>query len=217
MLQIKTFVFNGMRSNTHLLWQENGDCVIIDAGCNNQIERDEMIHFISLNHLNPLALILTHAHFDHTMGAAWLCNRYTIDAYLHTDDLEELTKVQAGAGVYGIQIEDAGLYRPLHLYDLETRCFGSIRISVLHTPGHTAGSACFYEPTEQILFSGDTLIKGSLGFSNAGYSELLNHLKEKILPLPAQTRIFPGHGAATTIEEEGKWNPFFRIMKREQK
>lgn len=214
MLQITSFVFNGMRSNTHLLWQKGGDCVIIDAGCNNDVERDEVTHFISLNHLHPLALLLTHGHFDHTMGAEWLCSQYGIDAYLHTNDFGELESSSAVAGLYGVDLSGSVALHPRPLLDADKKRFGSIQLSVLHTPGHTPGSVCFYESSEHLLFSGDTLIKGSLGFSNAGYAELLECLKEKVLSLPPDTRIFSGHGASTSIEEEDCLNPFFKIMRR---
>lgn len=214
MMQITSFVFNGMRSNTHLLWQKGGDCVIIDAGCNNEVERDEVTHFISLNHLTPKALLLTHGHFDHIMGAQWLCKLYGIEALLHSDDFCELKESSVVAGIYGVLYSASDGFHPHPISDEERLQFGSIRLSVLHTPGHTRGSVCYYEPSAHILFSGDTIIKGSLGFSNAGYSDLLEYLRERVLTLPADTRIFPGHGPSTTIEEEDSRNPFFKIMRR---
>ena len=215
MVQVKGFVFNGMKVNSYVLWNEAGDCVLIDIGCNSSAERESFLGFMRGNGLIPGALLLTHGHFDHIMGAQFVCDTYPVESWIHSEDRQNVADSVSLSGIYGLSMEDPQFVPGRLLRDGDEIIQGSLRLRVLHTPGHTPGSVCFYEPRERILFSGDTLIRGSLGFSNDGYRNLLLCLKEKILPLPRDMRIFCGHGDPTTLEEEMQCNPFFRLLTKE--
>lgn len=209
---VDTFVFNQMNVNTHVLWNSKGDCVLIDPGCITENEQKILTDFIATKKLNPLAIVLTHGHFDHVAGISFLCNKYGCICWIHPDDEKELSQANEVAQIYGAKVNSA--FRPDHSYveGLELK-LGNLHLKVLHLPGHTQGSVALFETQNNYLFAGDTLMKGSLGFSNSGYDELLIHLKRKIYPLPDKTIVFCGHGSSTTIEEEKKANFFFRMMK----
>jgi hydroxyacylglutathione hydrolase len=167
------------------------DCVIIDAG----IEPAPLIGYLQKNQLNPVAVILTHGHIDHTAGLdSLLTNWPHIKIYIHSLDEPMLAGPPTGGLEDGQIIELAG-----------------IMFVVLHTPGHTPGGICLYSSDEQTAFVGDTLFAGSVGrtdFPGGDTRQLLNSIKEKLLNLPGSTKVYPGHGPATTIANEKKHNPF---------
>ena len=182
------------------------DCVIIDAG----IEPAPLIGYLQKNQLNPVAVILTHGHIDHTAGLdSLLTNWPHIKIYIHSLDepmlvgknnLAELAGMPAGKIKADCLLEDGQIIE-----------LAGIMFVVLHTPGHTPGGICFYSSDEQTAFVGDTLFAGSVGrtdFPGGDTRQLLNSIKEKLLNLPGSTKVYPGHGPATTIANEKKHNPF---------
>lgn len=209
---VNTYVFNQMKVNTHVLWNSRGDCVLIDPGCITEEEQIILTDFIDTKKLKPLAILLTHGHFDHSAGVSFISDMYGCECWIHPDDEKELGQVDEVAQIYGMQVNHK-ISAELFFYEGTELSFGKIKLKVLHLPGHTWGSVAFFESQNNYLFVGDTLIKGSLGFSNSGYEELMIHLKRKIYPLPDETIVFCGHGLSTTIEEEKKANLFFRLMK----
>jgi glyoxylase-like metal-dependent hydrolase (beta-lactamase superfamily II) len=209
---VNTFVFNQMKVNTHVLWNSKGDCVLIDPGCITEDEQKMLTDFVETKELKPLAILLTHGHFDHAAGVSFLRDKYRCECWIHPDDEKELSQVYELAQIYGMKVNH-GFGSDHFFYEGTELSFGKIRMKVLHLPGHTRGSVALFESQNNYLFAGDTLMKGSLGFSNSGYKELMIHLKHKIYPLPDKTIVFCGHGASTTIEEEKKANLFFRMMK----
>jgi len=212
MLAVKSFVFNSMSQNTYIVWAQNRECVIVDAGCNSELEQEQLKEFIYGNNLKPLALLLTHGHFDHILGAAFICKEFNIEAWLHKEDAIELLTAQKSASIYNVNmIHPFTKSHNLFEENIELN-FGTIKVEVMHTPAHSEGSVCFYFPSEKLLFSGDTIIKGGLGFSNNGYASLIEILKQKIVRLPKETKIYCGHGEPTSLKEECESNPFFKIM-----
>jgi glyoxylase-like metal-dependent hydrolase (beta-lactamase superfamily II) len=211
---IKTFVMNRMKENTYVLWNQRGDCVLIDPGCETVTEQQQLADFFSLKKLRPMAVLLTHGHFDHAVGISFLYDHYCCESWIHPADQAELKQSGTMARLYGMKLRRNFRAR-YELEDLAELTFGEFHLKVLHVPGHTAGSVCFYETQSHCLFAGDTLMKGSLGFSNSGYRELLVLLKEKVFSLPGDTVVFCGHGPATILEEEKKNNLFFRKMQDE--
>ena len=209
---VNTFVFNQMKVNTYVLWNSRGDCVLIDPGCITEEEQKILTDFIDTKKLKPLAILLTHGHFDHAAGVSFLKDKYGCECWIHPDDLKELGQVDEVAQIYGLKVKHK-ISAEHFFYDESELSFGKIHLKVLHLPGHTWGSVAFFESQNNYLFAGDTLIKGSLGFSNSGYKELMVQLKRYIYPLPDKTIIFCGHGASSTIAEEKKANSFFRMMK----
>jgi hydroxyacylglutathione hydrolase len=182
------------------------DCVIIDAG----IEPAPLIGYLQKEQLNPVAVILTHGHIDHTAGLDNLLTNWPhIKIYIHSLDEPMLAGKQTIAELVGMP---AGKIKAdCLLEDGQIIELAGIMFVVLHTPGHTPGGICLYSSDEQTAFVGDTLFAGSVGrtdFPGGDTRQLLNSIKEKLLNLPGGTKVYPGHGPATTIANEKKHNPF---------
>ena len=159
--------------------------------------------------LKPAAILLTHGHFDHIKAAAEISDLYEILIYAHEKEEEvmddSLLNLSANFGEPFTAVADM-----LHT-DGQELFLAGMNIQVLHTPGHTQGSVCYYFPDEKVLFSGDTLFYGSIGrtdFPTGSMSELVHSAKEKLLILPEEVKVYPGHGEETTIRYEKKYNPF---------
>lgn len=162
--------------------------------------------FIKENNLTPIAMLLTHSHWDHIADAAAVKKAYDIPIYIHALDASNLEAPGEDKVPCWIPIEGVA---PTHLIDEQTKiAIGDLTFTVIHTPGHTPGGVCFYCPEAHILFSGDTLFKGTIGnlsFST-GRPQLMWPSLDKLSKLPPQTRVYPGHGPSTMIGQE-EWLP----------
>jgi len=209
-MQMKIFYFNELRVCTYLLWDNTQECVIVDCGCGNEHEFHRLQKFIADNSLKPVLLLNTHGHFDHAIGNAFVMKTYGIKSYIHAEDEKWLFQTAEIAKDFGYQVENppppAGF-----LEDGQIIRFGHSSLQVLHTPGHTKGSVCFYASEDNFILSGDLLFQGSIGRTDlpgGDYDEIMESLFTKIIPLPESTAVYPGHGRATTIHEEKLTNPF---------
>ena len=157
----------------------------------------------------PVAILLTHGHFDHVRAAAELEREYGVQTYVHEEDLSTLhDPVMNGCGMIGRrETYDAGVT----VKDGEVLSLAGFEITVLFTPGHTPGGCCYYFPSEKVLFSGDTLFRQSIGrtdFPKGSERQLVGAIREKILPLSEDTVVYPGHMGTTTVREERAYNPW---------
>ena len=210
-VKIDQLALGSYQTNCYILRADEvaSDCLIIDTG----LEADGLIEFLQDHKLNPVAAIFTHGHSDHIGGLAALHeNQPGIEVCIHKLDADSLTNTEknlsALAGVSfttepaDILLEEGGWVE-----------YAGIRLKILHTPGHTPGGICLYSEDENLIFTGDTLFAGSVGrtdFPYADHQQLLNSLREKILPLPDKVVAYPGHGPKTTIGNEKKFNPFLQ-------
>jgi len=185
------------------------DCLIVDAG----LGPGQLIGFLKEHKLNPVAVVLTHGHIDHIAAVSALRKHYPdIKVYIHKLDAEMLTEplhnLSALAGrLFRIKPAD------LLVEDKSIIEEADVRLRVLHTPGHTPGGICLYLKDEGIVFTNDTLFADSVGrtdFPGGGMDELIKNIREKLLTLPDETKVYPGHGPETTIAKERKHNPFLR-------
>lgn len=206
--KVKVFICNTVKVNAYVVNDELGNCIIIDPGCASGEEIDTITTYITEEGLTPLAILLTHGHFDHILGVPFLRQHYNIKCWLHPGDNEELVHALSFSRVYENAINKS-FEADCFMNDDEILLFGKLDIRVIHIPGHTAGSVCLYNESNHWLFTGDTLMKGSLCFTNNSYAGLLSLLKERIFPLPADTLFFFGHGPSSSMEEEKVGNPFF--------
>jgi len=167
---------------------------------------DAITSYIEHQHLKPTALLLTHSHWDHIADASRIKEKYKIPVYIHKDDAPNLESPGEDGLPCWIAIEGV---TPNHLIDQgSTIDVGDLHFEVLHTPGHTPGGVCFYCPGENLLLSGDTLFKGTIGNLSfaTGRPSLMWPSLDKLAKLPPQTHVYPGHGPSTTIGQE-KWLP----------
>lgn len=210
MIQIKKFTFNPVQENTFVVYDETGECAIIDAGCYFENERKELDQFISEKQLKPVRLINTHCHFDHIMGITHCRTKYHLQFEIHLDEAPLIEQAVEHGDLFGIPVE------PIDPTDLFFRegdriTFGSSFLEVIEAPGHSPGGVVFYNPEQKILIAGDVLFYGSIGRTDlpGGSFELLTgNIKTKLLTLPEETVVYCGHGPETTIGFEKKNNPF---------
>ena len=194
------------------------DAIIIDPG---QDAAPGVREILSEHRLNPVAVLLTHGHLDHTWNAAELCDEFTIPAYIHPADRPMLADPGVGIGRAMSQIIGDTVFREpekvIELTDRESVDVGGLSFSVDLAPGHTQGSVLFGidvvtpEGTVPVCFSGDVLFAGSIGRTDlpgGSHQQLLDSIADRLLPLDDNTVVLPGHGEQTNIGRERATNPF---------
>lgn len=210
-MHIKTFTFNPFQENTYLLYDHTKEGVLIDAGCLYPNEEQALQQFITEQGIVLKHLLNTHLHIDHVFGNAFVAQTCGILPEAHTADEFLLQTMPAQALLFGIhypvKVQKLGNY----LNEGDTISFGENTLQVLHVPGHSPGSLCFYAPENGILIAGDVLFQGSIGRTDlpgGDYGTLINGIQKKLLTLPPETVVYCGHGATTTIGEEKQYNPY---------
>ncbi|MFM7838080.1 MAG: MBL fold metallo-hydrolase, partial [Chitinophagaceae bacterium] len=204
MLTLKKFVFGPVEENTYLVYDARGECAIIDPGCTTREEQEVLAGFIAAESITPKLLLNTHCHFDHVAGNAWVNRTYGLLPQLHVLEKPLLKFAAEAAKLWGLYIEPY-TGNNLTIAGGEVLTLGQHRIELLFTPGHSPGSLSFYFPTEQWVLSGDVLFELSVGRTDlpgGDYDTLIRSIREKLFILPDKTKVFSGHGPATTIGEE---------------
>jgi glyoxylase-like metal-dependent hydrolase (beta-lactamase superfamily II) len=212
MINIETFVFNPFMENTFILHDRTRECIIIDAGCYEPSEREELEEFIEINNLNPVGLVNTHCHVDHVLGVAYLKEKFNIPFSIHQSEEKILKASPMQGNFFGIDPGPAAL--PDHfLEDGDVVSFGESTLKAIHVPGHSPGSLVLYSPDDGFMIAGDVLFRGSIGRSDlpgGDHDTLIKSIHDKLLVLDADTVVYPGHGQETSIEFERDHNPFLR-------
>ena len=170
----------------------------------------KIVEILNRHQLTVEQILITHAHIDHVGGAVKLKRLTGAPIYMNQLDLPLLKMMEMQAGWLGVAVPEVAA-PDVDAHDLLALRIAGQPAQILHTPGHTEGSICLHLPTPQLLLAGDTLFAGSIGRTDLPGGDLrkiLRSLKERLLPLPDDTRVIPGHGAATTIGHERETNPF---------
>lgn len=212
-MEVEIFVNNPWQQNTVVLYDRTGEAVIIDCGCLGDEEEGLLKSFLSEKQLKPVALLDTHLHIDHIFGNNFVKKAFGLEAQAGAADnylIEHAVEYAAMLGITGITPPPAvGKF----LNDGDVVKFGNSELKVIAVPGHSPGSLCFYSETDRLLIAGDVLFAGSVGRSDlpgGNGRQLIEGIKTKLLCLPDEVRVIPGHGPETTIGEERKHNPFLR-------
>lgn len=214
MLTVQSFTFNPVQENTYILYNEKGDCCIIDPGCYFASEEIEFRDFISSGKLKPVLLLNTHCHLDHIFGNRFVHNTYGLTLHLHRLEKPVLDFGPASGQMYQLPFlnYDAELS---YIDEGEIIKIGDDELHVLFTPGHSPGSVSFYSKENKFVISGDVLFNGSVGRTDlpGGDMNILSEsIKTKLYTLPSDVIVYSGHGDSTTIGDEMKTNPFVRMQ-----
>jgi glyoxylase-like metal-dependent hydrolase (beta-lactamase superfamily II) len=210
-MKVRKFTFNPFQENTYLLYDETKEAVIVDPGCYDQQEQQELASFIESNGLNPVRLLNTHAHIDHIFGNAFAADRYNLELELHAADTETLKRAASWSKQYGLDYTASPLAAK-ELNEGSSIAFGQTVLEVLHVPGHAPGHVVFLNPKEQIIIGGDVLFRGSIGRTDlpgGDHDLLISSIKNKLFTLEQDYKIYSGHGPETTLSYEKAHNPFF--------
>lgn len=210
MLQVASMTFNPFQENTYVLYDESGSCVIVDPGCYEPDERQELTAFISSNDLRVTQLVNTHCHIDHVLGNEFVKQTYGVGLYIHKLDEPVLRAVSSYASNYGFS-----QYQPAtvdgYLEEGSEIVVGNSRLSIVFVPGHAPGHIAFYDAETRSLISGDVLFYNSIGRTDlpgGNFETLEASIRQKLYKLPDDTTVYPGHGPQTTIGFEKRTNPF---------
>lgn len=210
MLKIKTFTFNPFQENTYLLYNEQNEAILIDPGCYEEYEKQELSQFLEDNNIELKLLLNTHCHVDHVLGNNFIEQKYQLITRMHELELPIFRAVSSYASNYGF-IYQAASESTEYLLDFEQINFGDDTLEVLFCPGHSPGSVCFYNAKQNLLIAGDVLFYRSIGRTDlpgGDHATLLRSIKNRLMNLPAETVVYPGHGPSTTIGAENQYNPF---------
>ena len=205
-IRVRCLELGALPTNTYVVWNEDTkDCVLIDPSDGF----DEILRCMEEEKLSPKAIWITHGHDDHIGAVNELKRTYKLLAYIMKD--EEEAVISPIYNLSGRMGRPRVVEPDMTFLDRQTIAVLGTSMTALLTPGHTVGGGCFWFPEEKIIFTGDTLFLESIGrsdFPGGDTLTLLRSIKETLMELPDDTVVFPGHGPATTIGHERKYNPF---------
>ena len=214
-MEIRIFPCNFIQVNTILLYDETGEAVIIDPGMATEEEQHQVAQFVNQHQLLVKSIIVTHPHIDHTIGCGWAVRTFAAPLLMHKDGLLVYEKNVAYGVAFNMDCTKEDFPQPdRFIHEGDSVAFGQQELEVVEAPGHCAGSVLLYHKAEGLLFVGDLVFQGSVGRSDlpTGDKEvLLESIRKKVMPLPDDTVIYPGHGPSTTLRDEKLMNPYFRM------
>jgi len=213
MIKTKVFPFNAFQVNTVVLYEENGECVIIDPACDAQHEQQQLTDFIKEQKLTPVKALNTHCHIDHILGCNFVCEHYNIPLEIHEAGQPFLDMAPQQGPAYGFSVDT--LIKPAkYLNEGDIIKVGGSELHILYTPGHADGSLCFIDHNAKLIVAGDVLFNGSIGRTDlpTGNFEILKeNIQQKLFVLDDDFRVICGHGPDTTIGFEKRNNPFVAL------
>lgn len=201
-MEIKRIPLGMIQTNCYIFWDEETlDCAVVDPGDDGE----QVAAFIQGRGLNPVAILLTHSHFDHILGIPGLRSQWPqLPIYCHPADVDPN---QTTTSIFGTTFPSVSSFGNVLPYgEGDTVQVGNLTVHVLHTPGHTPG--CVVLQVEDALFTGDTLFEGSMGRTDleGGSEEEIFRSLKRLYNLPGDFRVYPGHEGSSTLEKERKTN-----------
>ncbi|HAQ06292.1 MAG TPA: hypothetical protein DCR24_01670 [Bacillus bacterium] len=197
-----------LQTNCYIIIDEENSCLIVDPGDNPK----KLIKIIEENELNPEAILLTHAHFDHIGAVDSIRDKYAIKVYIHEREKDWLSDPGLNGSKHFMMKEMIKAREADHLITDESEMrIGKFAFSVFETPGHSPGSISIYFPKDTFVLAGDALFNGSIGRTDlpgGNHNQLIKSIHDRLLVLPEETAVLPGHGPVTSIGYEMDSNPF---------
>ena len=213
-MKIQSFEFNLFGEKTYIIWNEESlEGAIVDPGMSNEIENDKLTNFVTQNNIQLKYIFYTHLHIDHTFGHEFIKSAYpNAETVAHEgDSLLGNTRAKQ-AEMFRLRTPKLlPLAIDIHILNDMKIELGNEYLTAIHVPGHTQGSLAYYCPTSHFVITGDALFNGSIGRTDlpgGDYAQLISSSQNRLLTLPGDTTVFPGHGPTTTIGQEIRLNPF---------
>ena len=217
-MNLKPFVFNSFGVNGFVLSNDAGEAILIDPSAGSEQEEQALARYIEQNTLTEKHLLNTHLHLDHVLGNAFVAKTYGVQPEAHEEDAFMLDLQEEQSEMFGLPLREPSPALGNYLAEGDTVEIDGIKLQVIHVAGHSPGGIAFFckNPGEvngqknvpPLLFPGDIIFAGSRGRSDlfGGDEEaLVSGIKSKLLTLPKETVVFPGHGPMTTIADEKRW------------
>jgi glyoxylase-like metal-dependent hydrolase (beta-lactamase superfamily II) len=209
---IKQFTFNHFEVNCYVVVDEQTkQCAIVDPACEASFEDAQLTQYIEQEGLTVTHILLTHAHVDHIAGLRQCCEHYKLPVTMHAEGRHLLRQAEAYGSVMGFAVDNMGDLEVAEIEDNQTLHIGDTKIDCRYVPGHCPGSMCYVLPQEKAVITGDALFHFSIGRTDlpgGDYPTLIEKLKSRVLTLPDDYRVLPGHGIPSQIGKEKKYNSF---------
>lgn len=213
-MKVTRFIVNPFAESTFVLWQEDGkNAFVVDPGMCNEYEREQFAEFIEQHNLNITKVLLTHVHVDHVLSVAWVAQKYNASIEFCQGDDFMRAVVHEQIAMFGLRIHFEEFEASHFLNDGDILQLNNEEIKVITTPGHSLGSLSFYSNESKKIIVGDAIFAMSIGrtdLQGGNYEQLINSINKKIMTLPEDTVIYPGHGDCTTVGDEKRYNPFLK-------
>lgn len=213
MLRIKFFVFSPFSENTYLLINDQKECAIVDPGCYEQSEKEQLKNYIEKNELEVKMLLNTHSHLDHIFGNAFVSRTWNVSPQVHPLDEPVYSRFERTCVTYGIPGAETPSDPEYSLEEGKSVWLGDEEFEVMFLPGHCPGHVAFIHHKTKTIISGDVLFERSIGRTDlpgGDHETLIRSIKEKLILLPEDYVVHSGHGRPTTIGAEIKHNPFLK-------
>lgn len=213
-MKLVKFGFSLFGINTYVVVDEaTKKCAVVDPGMIEPEEENALVNYIERSGLTVTHVINTHLHVDHAVGDKFVADKFKVPVLGHKSDETLGARMQQQAMMFGMREKLDAVSLTSYLEDGDKVKVGAGELDVLHVPGHSPGSIALYDPEGKYVIVGDALFDGSIGRTDlpgGDFGTLINSIKSKLLTLPDETTVYSGHGPATTIGKEKKYNPYLR-------
>ena len=213
MITIESLVFNAFQVNTYLVKDEEGNCLVVDPAFYSPEEQRIFDGYIRERELKVTGQINTHCHVDHVLGVRHLQQKYQCPFRAHQNESGLLKNAPLMGEVYGLSVEPIPGIDEL-ISDGDLIPLNAFSLHALLVPGHSPGSLSYYSPEGAFVITGDALFQGSIGRTDlpgGDYDTLIESIRNRLLTLPPETIVYPGHGEPSTIAREAMGNPFLTM------
>lgn len=215
---IKRFTFNHYEVNCYVVFDdrvpttgEKRQCAIVDPACEASFEDSRLLQYLDEQHLAPTMVLLTHAHVDHIAGLRQVCEHFKLPVTMHRDGRKLLRQAEAYGAIMGFAVDNMEDLDVVEIDDGEVLKVGGLDVECRYVPGHCPGSMCFVVAADRAVITGDALFHFSIGRTDlpgGDYATLIDKLKTRVMILPDDYTVLPGHGIESQIGKERKYNSF---------
>lgn len=214
MLKIESFEFNPFGEKTYVVYDpESRECMVVDPGMVNGGEEQIIDDWLAGKDLKVKYAVATHMHLDHVWGVPHVKSKYGVGLTAHPADGYLGAILDGQAQMFGQRRSPGALKADIEVADGDILTLGTNRVEVLHVPGHSPGGIALYDAADGFVIGGDSLFRGSIGRTDLPGGDpdgFVDKIKSKLMTLPSDTIVYPGHGPSTTIGAERSGNPWLR-------